>query len=77
MNISPLYIVNDVLPENVPLFIYYLFDDPKRTNDYLQPLVRMGAKHTMNISTDEWLSGQISIPCFEEQQKIADFFFCL
>ena len=28
----------------------------------------------MNISNEEWLSGKVKIPCFEEQKKIADFF---
>lgn len=72
--VSPLYIVNDVKIGNDPLFIYYFFDSPIRTNNYLKPLVRMGAKHTMNISNDEWLSGLVYIPQDnEEQQKIADF----
>lgn len=51
--VSPLYIVNTVCDGNAPLFWYYNFDMPERTNNYLKPLVRMGAKHTMNISNDE------------------------
>ena len=54
------------------MFWYYNFDTPERTNNYLKPLVRMGAKHTMNISNEEWLSGRVLSPCLAEQQKIAD-----
>ena len=70
--VSPLYIVNTVCDNNSSLFWYYYFDTPERTNNYLKPLVRMGAKHTMNISNEEWLSGKILAPCHAEQQKIAD-----
>ena len=75
--VSPLYIVNDVRENNCSKFWYYNFDTPERTNDYLKPLVRMGAKHTMNISNEEWLSGKVMVPCFAEQQKIADYFSSL
>ena len=72
--VSPLYIVNQALKDNSPEFIYYLFDSPIKTNNYLSPLVRKGAKNTMNISEEEWLSGEICITTsYEEQQKIADF----
>ena len=54
------------------MFWYYNFDMSERTNNYLKPLVRMGAKHTMNISNEEWLSGKVSVPSLAEQQKIAD-----
>lgn len=70
--VSPLYIVNDVSENNCSMFWYYNFDMPERTNNYLKPLVRMGAKHTMNISNEEWLSGKVFAPCLAEQQKIAN-----
>lgn len=70
--VSPLYIVNDVSENNCSMFWYYNFDMPERTNNYLKPLVRMGAKHTMNILNEEWLSGKVFAPCLEEQQKIAN-----
>ena len=72
--ISPLYIVNTAKKGNDSTFLYYTFDSPEKTNNYLKPLVRMGAKHTMNISNDEWLSGEIWITSEEEQKKIGKFF---
>ena len=72
--ISPLYIVNTAKKGNDSTFLYYTFDSPEKTNNYLKPLVRMGAKHTMNISNDEWLSGEIWLASEEEQKKIGKFF---
>lgn len=72
--ISPLYVVNETTDGVEPLFMYYLFDTPERTNNYLNPLVRKGAKNTMNISNDEWLSGTVTIsPSEQEQQLIGNF----
>ncbi len=73
--VSPLYIVNKAKPGNDSEFIYRVFDSPEKTNTYLSPLVRKGAKNTMNISNDEWLSGEIIVaPSFDEQQKIGEYF---
>ena len=68
--ISPLYVVNETVPGFDPMFMYYLFDTPERTNNYLNPLVRKGAKNTMNISNDEWLSGIVTISINEQEQKL-------
>lgn len=73
--LSPLYIVNTPKENNDSNFIYYRFDSPERTNNYLLPLVRKGAKNTMNISNEEWLSGNIIVaPSKKEQQEIGNFF---
>ena len=73
--VSPLYVVNVPTKENDSLFMYYLFDSPERTNEYLEPLVRKGAKNTMNISDAEWLSGNVVVSeNLEEQQKIGLLF---
>lgn len=73
--ISPLYIVNEVMGNNDASFVYYTFDSPQKTNSYLSPLVRKGAKNTMNISNEEWLSGDVMIATdIEEQKKIGIYF---
>ena len=73
--VSPLYIVNEPRDGINSLFMYYIFDTPERTNNYLKTLVRKGAKNTMNISNDEWLSGNVLItPNSAEQQKIGEYF---
>lgn len=76
--ISPLYVVNETVNGIDSMFMYYLFDTPERTNNYLSPLVRKGAKNTMNISNEEWLSGEVTIsPNEQEQKAIGTFFFTL
>ena len=73
--VSPLYVINTVKENNDAQFVYYYFDSPEKTNRYLAPLVRKGAKNTMNISNEEWLSGSITIaPSLEEQKKIGSLF---
>lgn len=73
--VSPLYIVNKPKAGYDSQFVYRLFDSPEKTNNYLSPLVRKGAKNTMNISNDEWLSGEIIVsPHYEEQKRIGGFF---
>lgn len=67
--ISPLYVVNETVNGIDPMFMYYLFDTPERTNNYLSHLVRKGAKNTMNISNEEWLSGVVTISPSEHEQK--------
>ncbi len=73
--VSPLYIVNKATEGNDAEFIYRVFDLPYKTNNYLSPLVRKGAKNTMNISEDEWLSGDIVVSPNYEEQKIIGVFF--
>ncbi len=73
--VSPLYVVNKTIKDNDSLFMCYLFDSPEKTNNYLSPLVRKGAKNTMNISNDEWLSGIVTVSSnLEEQKKIGQYF---
>ena len=73
--ISPLYIVNVPTEGNDSKFVYYTFDSPQKTNSYLSPLVRKGAKNTMNISNEEWLAGEITVaPTFQEQHRIGEYF---
>lgn len=56
-------------------FIHYYFDPAWRLNNYLRPLVRKGAKNTMNISDETALTGTITIPnSFQEQRQIASYF---
>lgn len=41
-------------------------------NRYLEPLVHKGAKNDMKISSERVLIDPITVPCIEEQKKIAD-----
>ncbi len=73
--VSPLYIVNVPKDGNDAEFVYRLFDSPHKTNNYLAPLVRKGAKNTMNISEEEWMSGKVFVSVnYNEQKSIGGFF---
>ena len=73
--VSVLYAVFDAKKGVFPDFIHYYFEPPFRINNYLHPLIKRGAKNTMNISDIDSLQGEIAIPCsIEEQQAIANYF---
>ena len=71
--VSPLYGVFE--PSN--RFLGYIFDayfeSPIRTKNYLAPITQKGAKNTIQITNDTFISKGLYIPLNErEQQKIAD-----
>lgn len=71
--VSPLYGV--FAPKNPHLgqLIEAYFDDPSRSIRFLEPLAQKGAKNTIQLSNDRFLSGSLFLPEDEgEQQKIAD-----
>ena len=71
--VSVLYAVYDTNENVYPDYIHYYFEPTHRINNYLLPLINKGAKNTMNISDEMALTGNIWIPSFDEQKKIADY----
>ena len=71
--VSVLYAVYDTNENIYPDYIHYYFEPTHRINNYLLPLINKGAKNTMNISDEMALTGNIWIPSFDEQKKIADY----
>lgn len=72
--ISPLYGV--FIPQNpdIGFIIEAYFSSNVRAHNYLITQVRKGAKNTINVSNDEFLSKAIYLPTDErEQKKLADF----
>jgi type I restriction enzyme, S subunit len=64
--LSPLYGVFTPLNPHVGLMIEAYFESPNRSQRFLAPLCQKGAKNTLQITNDTFLSGRI------EQQKIAE-----
>ena len=54
-------------------FIEHYFSLKSRVNNYLKPIVRIGAKHDMKIGNEEVLNNYVIFPNKKEQQKISDF----
>lgn len=60
--ISPLYAVYTPITNEIGLFLHYYFLNPIITNNYLHPLIQKGAKNTINISNQQFISGSVPIP---------------
>lgn len=71
--VSPLYGVFTPVNRHVGQLIVAHFDSPSRSMPFLEPLCQKGAKNTIQISNDRFLSGELFLPSDEkEQEKIAD-----
>ena len=71
--VSPLYGVFEPINKFLGTLLHYFFESSIRTNNYLQPIIQKGAKNTINISNDTFLSRSILVPInLDEQQKIAE-----
>ncbi len=72
--VSVLYAVYHCSSNVLPELIDHYFSRDIVLNNYLKPLVNIGAKHTMNVNNDVAISGMVSFPqSLEEQRLIADF----
>ena len=70
--VSTLYAVfhckNNVSPDYVQLY----FESDRNLNNYLYPIVNIGAKHDMKISDEGSLRGTVVFPPLSEQEKIVE-----
>ncbi len=72
--VSTLYAVYKVNPRNAcGEFIDNYFSLDANTNRYLRPLVRKGAKNTLQVTNEEAISAEIYTPSITEQRQIAKF----
>jgi type I restriction enzyme S subunit len=70
--VSPLYGVFRPTNPYVGLLIDAYFEFPPRANRYLEPISKKGAKNTIQISNDTFLSKSIPLPADkDEQEKVA------
>ncbi len=71
--VSPLYGVFTPNNQYIGYIIHSIFESAIRLNNYLSPLIQKGAKNTIQISNDTFISKEILLPDNEdEQRKIAD-----
>ena len=71
--VSPLYGVFTPKTKWLGSILDAYFEAPERTTNYLAPIVQKGAKNTINIRNDIFLSKSLVLPVRKkEQQKIAD-----
>ncbi|MEY4134181.1 MAG: type restriction enzyme subunit [Bacteroidota bacterium] len=70
--VSPLYGVFTPETEALGCILDAYFESPENTINYLSSIVQKGAKNTINISNETFLSKALFLPSnHEEQQKIA------
>lgn len=72
--VSTLYAIYNCCEESCPQFVDTYFTSSSRTNNYLRPLVRKGAKNDMKVSSEGALQGNVIFPYKDEQIEIASYF---
>ena len=71
--VSPLYAVYTPINKYLGCILDSYFESPERTNNYLSSLVQKGAKNTIQISNETFISKSICLPSDpSEQQEIAE-----
>lgn len=71
--VSPLYAVYSPINKYIGYIIDSYFESPVTANNYLSSLVQKGAKNTIQISNDTFVSKTVCLPTNPaEQQKIAE-----
>lgn len=71
--VSPLYAVYSPINKYVGYILDSYFESPECTNNYLASLIQKGAKNTINISNDTFVSKCMCLPSEpSEQKKIAE-----
>lgn len=73
--VSPLYGVFTPMTFGLGYFLHTYFQSAICARNYLLPIVQKGAKNTINITNDTFISNKLHLPLdVEEQKAIADTF---
>ena len=73
--VSPLYGVFTPMTFGLGYFLHTYFQSAISARNYLLPIIQKGAKNTINITNDTFISNKLYLPLDEEEQKaIADIF---
>ena len=76
--VSPLYGVFTPLTFGLGYFLHTYFQSAICARNYLLPIVQKGAKNTINITNDTFISSKLYLPLdVEEQKAIADTFIAV
>lgn len=66
--VSPLYAVYKPVSYGLGYMIHCYFQYPINTNNYLTPIVQKGAKNTINISNETFISNSLHLPTDVKEQ---------
>lgn len=70
--VSPLYGVFEPVSFELGVLLHCFFEYPINANNYLAPIIQKGAKNTINITNETFLSNYVILPPLEEQAAIAE-----
>ena len=70
--VSTLYAIFHCKDNVSPDFVQAYFESDQNLNNYLYPIVNIGAKHDMKISDENSLGGYVVFPPLAEQERIAE-----
>ncbi len=68
--VSPLYAVYSPINKYIGYILDSYFESSANTNNYLSSLVQKGAKNTINITNDTFVSKAVCLPTDKDEQKI-------
>ena len=72
--VSTLYAIYHPRDNVYANFLQVYFEQHKRMNNYMHPLVNKGAKNDMKVTAENALKGMVTFPSREEQSVISAFF---
>ncbi len=76
--LSPLYGVFTPETKELGYLLHVYFESPINTSNYLSSIVQKGAKNTINITNDTFLSKKLRLPISKvEQTKISNFLWSI
>ncbi len=68
--VSPLYGIFTPINPSVGYLIHCYFESPANLNNFLAPIVQKGAKNTLQIANETFLSKEFCLPKSEQEQKV-------
>lgn len=66
--VSPLYGVFTPVTFDMGVILDAFFEEPKNARNYLAPLVQKGAKNTISITNERFLTGRLTLPSTSVEQ---------
>lgn len=66
--VSPLYGIFKPITYSIGYILNSYFEVSVNTNNYLKPIIQKGAKNTINITNETFLSGKLLLPMDEKEQ---------
>lgn len=76
--VSPLYCVTSPIDINIGYLLNWFFESNMNVHNYLNPIIQKGAKNTINITNNTFLSRSLFLPTdIAERKKIKDVYISL